>query len=124
MCEAFLASRRTTPSPPSHALTAFPSTREALRSAGKARCASNCRARFGEGLTALVRQRVGEERIVAFRFTRPTKRHFTQQWLAMSNSGRLRMDQADEAPAMIYARSHGKALHVFLDPPVLSSPFR
>src|SRR5579884_306480 len=46
--ETFLASRRRMPSQISHALIAFPRTREALWSAGKARCASRltARARF------------------------------------------------------------------------------
>ena len=42
---------------------------------------------------------MGEERIVAFRFTRPTKRHLTEQWLSMMNCGRCKRDQVDEATA-------------------------
>ena len=57
-------------------------------------------ARLGEGLAALLTQRFGEEFVVAFRFTRPTKRYLTEQWLAMMDSGGLEMDQGDEAPAM------------------------
>jgi hypothetical protein len=57
---------------------------------------------LGEGLAALLTQRFGEERVVAFRFTRPTKSHLTYQLLSMINSGRLKMYQADEAPPLIY----------------------
>jgi hypothetical protein len=39
--------------------------------------------------------------MVSFRFSRPRKSHLTYQLLAMINSGRLKMDQADEAPPMI-----------------------
>src|SRR5690348_6414126 len=56
---------------------------------------------LGEGLAALLTQRFGEERIVAFRFTRPSKSHLTYQLLSMINTGRLKMDQVDEAPPMI-----------------------
>jgi hypothetical protein len=57
---------------------------------------------LGEGLAALLTQCFGEERVVAFRFTRPTKSHLTYQMLSMINSGRLKMYQADEAPPLIY----------------------
>jgi hypothetical protein len=57
---------------------------------------------LGEGLAALLTQRFGEERIVSFRFSRPSKSHLTYQLLSMVNSGRLKMYQADEAPAIIY----------------------
>src|SRR5947209_13270030 len=45
--------------------------------------------------------RVGEERIVAFRFARPTKSYLTEQWLAMRNRGRHKKGQAGEALAII-----------------------
>ena len=68
---------------------------------GQARlCAARHPTGLGEGLAALLTQRFGEERMVALRFRRPTTSHLTEQWLAMSNSGRLKMDQADEAPPM------------------------
>jgi hypothetical protein len=57
---------------------------------------------LGEGLAALLTQRFGEERVVSFRFTRPSKSHLTYQLLSMINSGRLKMYQADEAPPVIY----------------------
>jgi hypothetical protein len=57
---------------------------------------------LGEGLAALLTQRFGEERVVAFCFSRPSKSHLTYQLLSMINSGRLKMYQADEAPALIY----------------------
>jgi hypothetical protein len=57
---------------------------------------------LGEGLAALLTQRFGEERVVAFRFTRPSKSHLTYQLLSMINSGRLKMYQGDEAPPLIY----------------------
>lgn len=57
---------------------------------------------LGEGLAALLTQRFGEERVVAFRFSRPSKSHLTYQLLSMINSGRLKMYQADEAPPLIY----------------------
>ena len=49
-----------------------------------------------------MKQRVSEERIVASQFTRPTKRDLMEQWIAMRNGGRLKMDLADEAPPPIY----------------------
>ena len=57
---------------------------------------------LGEGLAALLTQRLGEERVVSFRFSRPSKSHLTYQLLALINSGRLKMYQPDEAPALIY----------------------
>src|SRR5438132_8825225 len=44
---------------------------------------------LGEGLAALLTQRLGEERVVSFRFSRPRKSHLTYQRLSMINSGRL-----------------------------------
>ena len=44
---------------------------------------------LGEGLAALLTQRFGEERMVSFRFSRPSTSHLTYQLLAMMNSGRL-----------------------------------
>src|SRR5437764_1036993 len=70
--EAFLASRRSIPSPTSRAICASPPSR-----AGEKCCDRQARpgglrvdrTGLGEGLAALLRQRVDEELIVAFRFT-------------------------------------------------------
>jgi hypothetical protein len=106
MSEAFLISRHRMPSPPSHAisaLTVFLGTREALWARGETQEYFQVdRTGPGLGLAVLLVQRVGKEFVVALRCTRPTKSHLTEQWLAMSNSGRLKMDQADEAPTIIY----------------------
>jgi hypothetical protein len=52
---------------------------------------------LAEALAALLTQRLGEERMVSFRFSRPSKSHLTYQLLSMMNSGQLKMYQADEA---------------------------
>ncbi len=90
------------------ALTACPSTREALCPAGKAEVCFQVTTQARRRLSSLVDARVGQERIVARRVTRPTKRHFMEQGLAMRKSGRLRMDPVDERPTAHRGRSQAK----------------
>src|SRR5260370_29811570 len=57
---------------------------------------------LGEALASLLIDRFGDERITAFKFSRPSKSKLTYQFLSMINSGRLKMYGADQAPAVIY----------------------
>ncbi len=43
-----------------------------------------------------------DERITAFKFSRPSKSKLTYQFLSMINSGRLKMYRADQAPAAVH----------------------
>jgi hypothetical protein len=78
LCEALIASRRSMPSPTSRAisaLTAFPSTREALCSAGESRSASRLTAQDAPiRLAAVLMQRLCEERLASSRFLRQVHR--------------------------------------------------
>jgi hypothetical protein len=55
----------------------------------------------GAGLASLLIDRFGEERITAFRFTRPSKSKLGFQVLTMINSGRLKLYKRQSAPARI-----------------------
>lgn len=57
---------------------------------------------LGEGLASLLIDKFGEERVTAFKFSRPSKSKLTYHFLSMINSGLLKMYRADEAPAAIY----------------------
>ncbi|WP_376797562.1 hypothetical protein [Thermogemmatispora sp.] len=56
---------------------------------------------LGAGLASLLRSRLGDERLLAFTFTRPSKSRLTYQFLAAINSGRLKLYAAASAPAAI-----------------------
>src|SRR5690242_17188401 len=86
MHEASIASRRRMPSPTSRdisGITALPSTRQCCGLPGSPGGLRVDRVGPGLGLAALLRQHFDEERIVSFRFSRPTKLHLTYQLLAM-----------------------------------------
>ncbi len=83
---------------------------------------------LGEMMGSLLVTRLGEERVVPFRFSRPSKSHLTYQFLSMLNSGRLKLYRSDEAPVGIseecwkqlrLARSRAPApgiLDMYVDP--------
>lgn len=56
----------------------------------------------GAGLASLLLNRLGEERILPFTFSRPSKSRLAYQLLSLLNSGRLKLYTADEAPPGIY----------------------
>ena len=53
---------------------------------------------LGEGLASLLRDKLGEEKVVPFHFTRQSKSKLAYQLLSLINSGRLKMYRDDEAP--------------------------
>jgi hypothetical protein len=57
---------------------------------------------LGDGLSSLLLERCGAERIGVYQFTRPSKSKLTFQFLGMVNSGRIRMYSPQEAPTAIY----------------------
>ncbi len=57
---------------------------------------------LGAGLASLLSNRLGEERVQSFTFTRPTKSHLAYQLLALLNSGRLKLYAPAGAPTSIY----------------------
>jgi len=57
---------------------------------------------LGEALASLLIDKFGDERITAFKFSRPSKSKLTYQFLSMINSGRLKMYRADQAPAAVH----------------------
>ncbi|QBD76191.1 hypothetical protein EPA93_09280 [Ktedonosporobacter rubrisoli] len=60
------------------------------------------RSGLGDMMASLLTARLGEQRVLAFQFTRPSKSHLTYQLLSLINSSRLKLYQPDEAPASIY----------------------
>jgi hypothetical protein len=62
----------------------------------------------------LLTQRFGGERMVSFRFSRPSQSHLTSQLLSMINNGPLKMCQADEAASLI-AEEAWKQLRLMRD---------
>jgi hypothetical protein len=57
---------------------------------------------LGEALASLLIDKFGDERITAFKFSRPSKSKLTYHFLSMINGGRLKMYGADQAPAGIH----------------------
>jgi hypothetical protein len=53
---------------------------------------------LGEGLVSLLLERLGEQRVIPFTFTRPGKSHLAYQLLALVNSGRLKLYADHTAP--------------------------
>lgn len=56
----------------------------------------------GAGLASLLIEKLGDERVEAFTFTRPSKSRLGYQLLALVNSGRLKLYNEHAAPADIY----------------------
>ncbi len=57
---------------------------------------------LGAGIASLLVDKFGDERVIGFNFSRPSKSALTFQLLAMVNSGRLKIYEQDKAPAEIY----------------------
>jgi hypothetical protein len=57
---------------------------------------------LGEGMASLLMSKFGEERVLAFHFSRSSKSKLTYQLLSMINAGCLKIYRADEAPYQIY----------------------
>lgn len=57
---------------------------------------------LGEVMASLLEAKLGEEKVEAFHFTRPSKSKLTFQFLSLINSGRLKMYRQDEAPQDVY----------------------
>ena len=57
---------------------------------------------LGAGLASLLASRLGQERVLPFTFTRPSKSRLAYMLLSLLNSGRLKLYTAQEAPAGIY----------------------
>ncbi|HLI05217.1 MAG TPA: hypothetical protein VKV40_01460 [Ktedonobacteraceae bacterium] len=57
---------------------------------------------LGAWLASLLSNRLGEERVQPFTFTRPSKSRLAYQLLALLNSGRLKLYASTDAPAFIY----------------------
>jgi hypothetical protein len=57
---------------------------------------------LGAGLASLLVNRFGEERVIPFTFTRPSKSRLAYQLLALINSGRLKLYAPRDAPVGIY----------------------
>jgi hypothetical protein len=53
-------------------------------------------------MASLLETKLGEDKVTAFHFTRPSKSKLTYQFLSLINSGRLKMYQEDEAPNEIF----------------------
>lgn len=62
----------------------------------------------GAGLASLLLSKFGEERVVAFKFTRPSKSKLGYQVLTMVNAGRLKLYQREESPTRIYDECWGQ----------------
>ena len=56
---------------------------------------------LGAGLASLLSNRLGDERVQSFTFTRPSKSRLAYQLLALVNSGRLKLYAATDAPARL-----------------------
>lgn len=57
---------------------------------------------LGEVMASLLETKLGDDKITAFHFTRPSKSKLTYQFLSLINSGRLKMYQEDGAPGEIF----------------------
>ncbi|MBA2286510.1 MAG: hypothetical protein H0W02_13605 [Ktedonobacteraceae bacterium] len=57
---------------------------------------------LGAGLASLLRSRLGEERVLPFTFTRPSKSRLTYHMLSLLNSGRLKLYAPPDAPPGLY----------------------
>jgi hypothetical protein len=57
---------------------------------------------LGDGLSSLLLERFGDERIAPYQFTRPSKSRLTFQFLGMINSGRLKIYESEDAPSPIF----------------------
>jgi hypothetical protein len=57
---------------------------------------------LGSMISSMLQNKLGEDRVVPFNFTRPSKSELTFQFLGLVNSGRLKIYAPDEAPPEIY----------------------
>jgi hypothetical protein len=57
---------------------------------------------LGEMMSSLLVTRFGEDRVIPFKFTRPSKSSLAYEFLALVNSGRFKIYAPDDAPAEIY----------------------
>lgn len=57
---------------------------------------------LGAGLASLLLNRLGEERVLPFTFSRPSKSRLAYQLLALLNSGRLKLYAPSNAPSATY----------------------
>jgi hypothetical protein len=57
---------------------------------------------LGEALASLLIDRFTDERITAFKFSRPTKSRLTYQFLSMVNSSRLKLYSPEDAPPAVF----------------------
>ena len=58
---------------------------------------------LGAGLASMLLNKLGSERVIPFTFTRPAKSRLAYQLLSLLNSGRLKLYEAQDAPASIHA---------------------
>ncbi|GCF11219.1 hypothetical protein [Dictyobacter arantiisoli] len=57
---------------------------------------------LGEGLASLLCDKFGAERVVGYKFSRPSKSHLTYQLLSLINSARLKLYRQEDAPQFLY----------------------
>jgi hypothetical protein len=77
---------------------------------------------LGGCLASLLLTRLGEQRVIPFTFSRPSKSHLAYQLLAQLNSGRLKLYAADQAPSNTYEecwRQMQKARYRLPEPDIL-----
>jgi len=66
---------------------------------------------LGEGLSSLLFDNLGKERVTRFTFTRPSKSHLSYQLLSLVNSGRLKLYDPHTAPHNIYQECWHQLCH-------------
>jgi hypothetical protein len=57
---------------------------------------------LGNMMASMLQAKMGEERVIAFNFSRPSKSELTYNFLSLINSGRLKIYAPDDAPPEIY----------------------
>jgi len=57
---------------------------------------------LGNMMASMLQAKMGEDRVIPFNFSRPSKSALTYDFLALVNSGRLKIYAPDEAPSEIY----------------------
>ena len=57
---------------------------------------------LGDMMASMLQSRLGEERVVPFKFTRPSKSALTYEFLALINSGRFKLYRQEDAPSDVY----------------------
>jgi hypothetical protein len=53
-------------------------------------------------MASLLQTKFGEDRVIPFHFTRPSKSELAYYFLSLVNSGRLKIYAPDEAPSEVY----------------------